>query len=296
MLNQALPARRGLFFLLFKSLGRIVEYSVQQGFVKSEMAAEFIPSTPTQEASEKAFETIWEAADPIFRNTMDGLVVILLCTILYSTAKAVLMLRQICQAMARNSGDALRSSVELFGTVRRSLSHSPVPTDVKKDQTPSSGFTPNSMTTLQETSTAILEEERKESLALSKQAGNAMQPVCCLCGQPGVANSMLESTLCGAKVHMRCKAEHRDRCDLCGTIDVQLDTAAPTLPSSPSTPVALAPTLASIFDGPVDVQLDAAAPTLPSSPSTPVALAPTLAPTSPLQAGNAIQPVCSSCG
>ena len=192
------------------------------------------------------------------------------------------MLRQIGQSMARNSGEAFRSSVELFGTVRRSFSHSPVPTDADPypsgfDPLPSSGFTPNSMTTLQEISTAILEEERKESLALSKQAGNAMQPVCCLCGQPGVANSMLESTLCGAKVHMRCKAEHRDRCDLCGPIDVQLDTAAPTLPSSPSTPIALAPTLASIFDGPVDVQLDVAVLTLQSSPSTPVALAQTIA-------------------
>ena len=69
MLQQALPNRRGLFFFLFRGLGRIVEYSFQTGFAGSGYRQdEFIPNpmsstTPTFETSEKAFETMWEAAD-----------------------------------------------------------------------------------------------------------------------------------------------------------------------------------------------------------------------------------------
>ena len=44
MLNQALPARRGLFYLLFKGLGRVVEYSFQPGFGQ----ADFIPDLKTE--------------------------------------------------------------------------------------------------------------------------------------------------------------------------------------------------------------------------------------------------------
>ena len=264
MLQQALPARRGLFYLLFKGLGRIVEYSFQPGFGQAEFNIPDLKTTPTFEASEKAFESMWEAADPTFRCTMDCLVIVLLLTILYLVTKLFVMIRQVGHSVAQSSGDvaraSLRSSVELFGytsgVVRRSFcgasfaeleksdnvpegSKTNHPTDVKEKQTweafngsrvagtyppgvdhlPSSYFSPKATTIIQEISTEILEE----SLALPSQAGNAMQPVCCTCGQPGVANSMLEATLCGAKVHMRCKAKHRESClfvcDLGGPVD-----------------------------------------------------------------------------
>ena len=95
MLNQALPARRGLFYLLFKGLGRIVEYSFQPGFGQAEFNIPDLKKTSTFEASEKAFESMWEAADPTFRCTMDCLVIVLLLTILYLVTKLFVMIAKL---------------------------------------------------------------------------------------------------------------------------------------------------------------------------------------------------------
>ena len=124
MLQQALPNRRGLFFFLFRGLGRIVEYSFESGFSGSgHRQDDFIPnpmsSTSTFANSEKAFDTMWEAADPTMKVAMDFLVLFLLLTILYLLTKLYVMLRQICQTVTSHSGEvaraSLRSSRDLLG-------------------------------------------------------------------------------------------------------------------------------------------------------------------------------------
>ena len=115
MLQQALPNRRGLFFFLFRGLGRIVEYSFESGFSGSgRRQDDFIPdpmsSTSTFANSEKAFDTMWEAADPTMKVAMDFLVLFLLLTILYLLTKLYVMLRQICQTVTSHSGEVARAS------------------------------------------------------------------------------------------------------------------------------------------------------------------------------------------
>ena len=112
MLQQALPNRRGLFFFLFRGLGRIVEYSFESGFSGSGgKQDDFIPgpmsSTSTFTNSEKAFDTMWEAADPTLKVAMDFLVLFLLLTILYLLTKLYVMLRQICHTVTSQTGEVV---------------------------------------------------------------------------------------------------------------------------------------------------------------------------------------------